>query len=80
MYKTLWSREMSTEQQNAFQQWASEEHEWCLRMHDARKRDEAYEHEMRVQLLRGSSFLAAAKSRGSEEITVVTGDQKREAA
>jgi hypothetical protein len=41
MYKTLWTREMTASEQAAFQQWASEEHEWCLRMHDARARDKA---------------------------------------
>jgi hypothetical protein len=76
MYRTLWTREMTASEQAAFQQWASEEHEWCLRMHDARARDKAYEHEVRVQLLRGNSQLFAAKSRGSEEVTVVTGERK----
>ncbi len=76
MYKTLFTREMSTEQQAAFQGWASEQYEWGMRIHDARARDRAYEHEVRVQLLRGNSQLSAAKSRGSEEVTVVTGERK----
>lgn len=79
MYKTLFTREMSAADQAAFQQWASEEYEWNMRMNDARERDRAYEHDMRVQLLRGNSQLLAARSRGSEDVTVVTGE-KREAA
>jgi hypothetical protein len=78
--RILFSREMTTEQQAAFQQWASEQYEWGQRIHDAKARERAYEHEMRVALLRGNSELFAARSRGSEEITVVTGDQKGKAA
>jgi hypothetical protein len=69
--RILYRIDMNAAEKAAFQQWASEEHEWCMLIQDARQRERDREHELRVACLRGSSALRAAIGRGSEDVTAV---------